>query len=46
MDLSGEESTEWDLDDARHDLLARNFTDEEVETAIPARLKEWVSYLS
>lgn len=46
LDLSGGVSVEWDLDDARRELLARNFTDEEVETAIPAHLKEWIDFLS
>ena len=44
-DLSGGESVQWDLDGARRELLDRNFTEEEVETTIPAHLKEWVSYL-
>ena len=44
-DLSSGESVEWDLEDARRELLGRSFTNGEVETDIPANLKEWADYL-
>jgi hypothetical protein len=45
LDLAGGESVVWDLESARQELLQRNFTDDDIESAIPEKLKEWASYL-
>jgi hypothetical protein len=39
-------SVAWDLDNARQELLRRNFSGSEIDDIIPARLTEWASYLT
>lgn len=40
--LAGGESTTWDIEDVRHELLLRKFTSVEIETTISSRLKDFL----
>lgn len=44
-ELGKGESQSWDLDDARQELLKRNFSGSEIDELLPARLIEWTNYL-
>jgi predicted nucleotidyltransferase len=45
LELGKKDSSEWDLEEARQELLGRNFSAEDIEETIPQRLKEWSNYL-
>lgn len=40
--LAAGESTTWDIEDIRHELLLRKFTSVEIETTISSRLKDFL----
>ncbi len=40
--LAAGESTTWDIEDVRHELLLRKFTSVEIETTISSRLKDFL----
>jgi hypothetical protein len=44
-ELGSGESRAWDLEDARQELLKRDFSGSEIDELIPARLTEWARYL-
>jgi hypothetical protein len=45
IELARGESTAWDLDDARRELLDRGFSQDEFEGRIPLCLREWANSL-
>ncbi|HRO02249.1 MAG TPA: hypothetical protein PLS69_01395, partial [Terricaulis sp.] len=40
--LAGGESTAWDIEDIRHELLSRKFSSDDIDTAISPRLKDFL----
>lgn len=40
--LVGGESTTWNIEDIRHELLSRKFSSDEIETTISSRLKDFL----
>jgi predicted nucleotidyltransferase len=45
LELAGGESSAWDLDEARRELLDRGFSESEIAERIPLCLKEWATSL-
>lgn len=43
--LASGESPEWDLENARQELLGRNFDSDEIDYTIPSSIAEFVNYL-
>ncbi len=46
LDLGSGESVKWDLENARQELLKRNFNDTEISETIPQRLTDWAQSLT
>lgn len=44
-DLGSSESVTWDLNNARQELLKRNFSGSEIDDTIPSRLLDWANFL-
>lgn len=45
LELGSSRSVKWDLENARQELLKRNFSGSEIDDLLPERMLEWASYM-